>query len=140
MDIYYVIRAERADHARREALRRIGDALADPDPVQGQGMTAIAMQAQVLHECLRAHPDAYSLPYLTRTAELTDRPWEVGVPVHTRRPLAPQQMRAESIKRAQSMSRAYQEAVQDADTGRAVLRHRNLLDGPRVPWEVYADA
>jgi 2-polyprenyl-6-methoxyphenol hydroxylase-like FAD-dependent oxidoreductase len=69
-----------------ERLRRvpngflaIGDALCSFNPIYGQGMTACALEAVVLDECLRAPRDARaSLPlrFYHRVAKIIDIPWQ----------------------------------------------------------------
>lgn len=55
----------------------VGDSLCSFNPIYGQGMTAAALAAQTLGECLRDEPDLDRLPlsYFRRVARVIDVPW-----------------------------------------------------------------
>jgi 2-polyprenyl-6-methoxyphenol hydroxylase-like FAD-dependent oxidoreductase len=60
-----------------EGFVAIGDALCSFNPIYGQGMTASALEAVVLDECLR-HDSPANLPrhFYRRVAKIIDMPWQ----------------------------------------------------------------
>lgn len=53
----------------------IGDALCAFNPIYGQGMSVSAMEAQVLHECLREGSDGLPRRFYRRVSKVIDTPW-----------------------------------------------------------------
>ncbi len=56
----------------------LGDSLCSFNPIYGQGMTAAALAAQTLGECLKSDGDLDRLPgcFFARVAQVIDMPWQ----------------------------------------------------------------
>lgn len=63
-----------------EGLLVVGDAMCSFNPIYGQGMTASAVEAQILDECLRASAKPVrARDFFKRAAKAIEHPWRVSV-------------------------------------------------------------
>jgi 2-polyprenyl-6-methoxyphenol hydroxylase-like FAD-dependent oxidoreductase len=134
-------RYERLKHFP-DGLLVMGDAMASFNPIYGQGMSVAALEAELLHECLKVGQQHLAKRFFRAAARLVDIPWQIAVgadfrcpEVRGRRPLLSGLVGA-------YLRHVHRAAHRDPEVAVAFHRVANLIDKPsslfrpRIVWRV----
>lgn len=109
----------------------VGDAVCGFNPIYGQGMSAAALEALALRECLDADPGAgLAKRFFAEVARIVDIPWGIAVGADLRFP-GVQGARTARVRLVNAyLARFHVAAATDPVLGGAFLRVVNLMDRP----------
>lgn len=113
-----------------EGLLVFGDALCSFNPVYGQGMTAAALQALALGECLGRGTGRLAPRFFSAAARVLDAPWQLAVGNDLRYPQVEAPRPAMTHLVNWYVGRLHVAAWDDAEVALAFLRVLNLVDPP----------
>jgi 2-polyprenyl-6-methoxyphenol hydroxylase-like FAD-dependent oxidoreductase len=108
----------------------IGDALCAFNPVYGQGMTAAALAALVLRDCLRTSRDGLPRRYFRQVARIIDRPWAMAAGGDLGLPGVPGKRTLKTRLLNAYLARVLRAAETDPAVGLAFHRAVNLISRP----------
>ncbi len=113
-----------------DGLLVIGDALSSFNPVYGQGMTVVALEALALRTLLAEGGTDLPRRFFRRAARLIDIPWDIAAGGDLRLPVVPgpRPLRTRLVNRY--VGRVQAVAAVDPEVGLAFLRVANLVEGP----------
>jgi 2-polyprenyl-6-methoxyphenol hydroxylase-like FAD-dependent oxidoreductase len=122
---------------RYERLRRfpagllvIGDAVCSFNPVYGQGMSAVALEAVTLRDLLRGGSLPTARKYFRRIAKVIDSPWEIAVGADLAFPGVPGKRTAKIRMVNAYVPRFHAGAATDASLAAAFIRVLGMVDRP----------
>jgi 2-polyprenyl-6-methoxyphenol hydroxylase-like FAD-dependent oxidoreductase len=114
------------------SLLVMGDAVCTFNPVYGQGMSVVALQALALQAHLQRHPTPAPLTFFRQIARVVDVPWSMA----TGGDLAFKGVAGHRTVQMKVLSRYLTElharAANDPDLGRTFLRVAGLIDPPQT--------
>ena len=113
-----------------DGLLVFGDALSSFNPIYGQGMTVVALEALALRSLLSEGGTDLPRRFFRRAARLIDIPWDIAAGGDLRIPVVPgtRPLRTRLVNRY--VGRVQAVAAVDPDVGLAFLRVANLVEGP----------
>lgn len=120
-----------------------GDALCSFNPIYGQGMTAAALEALMLQQCLRAGTSNLARRFFKGAARIVDIPWSITVGNDLRHPRVegPRPARRRFIN--WYIGKLHRAATRDGKLAQAFLKVANLMRpppsllSPGVVWRVW---
>jgi 2-polyprenyl-6-methoxyphenol hydroxylase-like FAD-dependent oxidoreductase len=108
----------------------LGDALCSFNPRYGQGMTAAALQALALHDCLAASADDLAPSFYADASSITDIPWQIAAGSDLRHPkLAHRRSLADKFLNWY-LGKLHRAAAHDAHLARTFIEVTNLMMPP----------
>ena len=108
----------------------IGDAVCSFNPVYGQGMSAVALEAVTLQDLLRGGSLPTARRYFRRIAKVIDIPWEIAVGADLAFPGVPGKRTAKIRMVNAYVPRFHAAAATDASLAAAFIRVLGMVDRP----------
>src|SRR5262252_5962635 len=108
----------------------IGDAVCSFNPIYGQGMSAAALEAQALGECLTAGDDGLADRFFARAGRIADIPWTIATGEDFRYPQVEGRRPPGHTLINRYMERVHRTASHDAVVCRRFFEVANLLAPP----------
>ena len=115
-----------------DGLLVIGDALSSFNPIYGQGMTVVALEARALRDLLAEGGTDLPRRFFREAARLIDIPWDIAAGGDLRIPVVPgpRPLRTRLVNRY--VGRVQAVAAVDPEVGLAFLRVANLVESPEA--------
>lgn len=118
-----------------EGLLPIGDAVCSFNPIYGQGVSVLAMEARTLDQYLRAHNEIRFDEYFRAIARTVEIPWKMAAGNDLRMPELASQATPASRLVNWYMAKLVRAGHQDVACARAFHEVSNLLAGPEKLFE-----
>lgn len=115
-----------------EGLLVMGDATCTFNPVYGQGMSVIALEALALRRHLQHDIRPRPLEYLREVGRIVDVPWDMATGADLAFPKVEGRRTVRTRMLGGYIDRLHAGAAHDAHLGRAFLRVAGLVDPPRT--------
>lgn len=115
-----------------EGLLVMGDAVCTFNPVYGQGMSVVALQALALRAHLQRHAAPQPLRFLQRIGRIVDVPWSMATSGDLAFPQVAGRRTMPMRVLNGYLARLFAGAARDPRLGRAFLRVAGLVDSPQA--------
>jgi hypothetical protein len=115
-----------------DGLLVMGDAMCTFNPVYGQGMSVVALQALALRAHLRRHTTPEPLTFFRQISRIVDLPWRMATGGDLAFPKVVGQRTVQMRLLNGYLAKLFAGAAHDPRLGRAFLRVAGLVDPPRA--------
>jgi len=125
-------RRSRYEHLARfpEGYLVFGDALCSFNPIYGQGMTAAALEAAALADCLTQGTRSLAPRFFAKASDIIDTPWQIAVGNDLRHPRLSHQQSAIGRFMNWYIGKVHHAGAIDPAVACAFLRVANLMEPP----------
>jgi 2-polyprenyl-6-methoxyphenol hydroxylase-like FAD-dependent oxidoreductase len=107
-----------------------GDALCSFNPIYGQGMTAAALEAAALSDCLEQGSRSLARRFFAKASPIIDTPWQIAAGNDLRHPRLAHRQSPVGRFMNWYIGRVHRAGAVDPSVGSAFLRVANLIDPP----------
>jgi len=115
-----------------DGLLVIGDAMCTFNPIYGQGMSVVALQALALRAHLEQHTTPQPVSFLRQIGRIVDVPWNMATGGDLAFPKVAGRRTVQMRLLNRYLAKLFAGAAHDPRLGRAFLRVAGLIDPPRT--------